>query len=44
MNRAILDDHLVRDLLADDVPAELSAVLAEHQPVTTNLYLYRLSK
>lgn len=44
MTRAILDDHLLRDLLADDVSAELATVLAEHEPATTNLYLYRLSK
>lgn len=44
MSRAILDDHLLRDLLADDVSDELASVLAEHEPATTNLYLYRLSK
>jgi hypothetical protein len=40
----ILDDHLLRDLLADDLPPELARVLNQHQPATTNLYLYRLSK
>lgn len=44
MTRAILDDHLLRDLLAEDVPAELGDVLGRHEPATTNLYLYRLSK
>lgn len=44
MNRAILDDHLLRDLLADDVPAGLADLLATHEPATTNLYLYRLSR
>lgn len=44
MTRAILDDHLLRDLLADDVPDDLASVLAAHDPATTNLYLYRLSK
>ncbi len=44
MSRVILDDHLLRDLLADDVPGELARVLAQHDPATTNLYLYRLSK
>lgn len=44
MRRAILDDHLLRDLLADDVSNELSDVLASHEPATTNLYLYRLTK
>lgn len=44
MTRVILDDHLLRDLLADDIPEDLAAVLDERQPATTNLYLYRLSK
>lgn len=44
MTRAILDDHLLRDLLANDVSAELASVLDRHEPATTNLYLYRLSK
>lgn len=44
MSRAILDDHLVRDLLADDAPAALLDLLGAHEPATTNLYLYRLSK
>jgi len=44
VSRAILDDHLLRDLLADDVPPELVNVLAKHEPATTNLYLYRLSR
>ncbi len=41
---AILDDHLLRDLLADDVPVDLAEVLGEHEPATTNLFLYRLSR
>ncbi|HSP05312.1 MAG TPA: hypothetical protein VLR27_17535 [Acidimicrobiales bacterium] len=44
MTRAVLDDHLLRDLLADDVSEGLAEVLAAHEPATTNLYLYRLSK
>ncbi len=44
MTRALLDDHLLRDLLAGDVGDELAHVLAEHEPATTNLYRYRLSK
>ena len=44
MSRAVLDDHLLRDLLADDVPEALAGVLSDHEPATTNLYLYRLSK
>jgi len=41
---ALLDDHLLRDLLADDLSTELAEILGEHEPVTTNLYLYRLSR
>lgn len=44
MSRAILDDHLLRDFLADNPSQELADVLAAHEPATTNLYLYRLSK
>ena len=44
MTRAILDDHLLRDLLADEVSDELAQVLTEHQPATTNLYYFRLCK
>jgi hypothetical protein len=41
---ALLDDHLLRDLLADDVGHDLARVLDKHQPATTNLYLLRLCK
>ena len=41
---AVLDDHLLRDVLADDLSAELAQILDEHEPATTNLYLYRLSR
>ncbi len=44
MSRVILDDHLLRDLLADDVPQQLVAMLREHEPATTNHYIYRLCK
>lgn len=44
MTRALLDDHLLRDLLADDLCDELGRVLAAHEPATTNLYMYRLCK
>jgi hypothetical protein len=40
----VLDDHLLRDLLADDVGADLTRLLRRHKPATTNLYLYRLCK
>lgn len=44
MTKALLDDHLVRDLLVGDVVDELARILQVHEPATTNLYLYRLSK
>jgi hypothetical protein len=44
VSRAILDDHLLRDLLADNLPVELDLILAEHEPATTNHYLYRLCR
>lgn len=44
MTRAVLDDHLLRDLLADNLPNELQRILVDHEPATTNLYLYRLCK
>lgn len=44
MTRALLDDHLLRDLLADDVSEDLALVLDTHEPATTNLYVLRLCK
>jgi len=44
VTRAILDDHLVRDLLADDIGPDLGLLLQGHQPATTNLFLYRLCR
>jgi hypothetical protein len=44
VTRAILDDHLLRDLLADDRPPALDVILADREAATTNLYLYRLSR
>ena len=44
MSVALLDDHLLRDLLAQDASAELAAVLGAHEPATTNLYLHRLCR
>jgi hypothetical protein len=41
---AVLDDHLLRDLLAHRVSADLSQVLDRQDAATTNLYLYRLSR
>jgi hypothetical protein len=44
VTKALLDDHLLRDLLSDDVGDEFRRVLLSHETATTNLYLYRLSK
>jgi hypothetical protein len=44
VTKALLDDHLLRDLLADDMSDELVHVLHDHAPATTNLYLYRLAR
>lgn len=44
MSPAVLDDHLLRDLMAGDVSAGLAEVLADHPPATTNLYLLRLCR
>ena len=44
MTRAVLDDHLLRDLLADEVPSALRRLLVDHEPATTNHYLYRLAR
>ena len=44
MTAAVLDDHLLRDLLSDDTGNALAAVLAEHEPATTNMYYVRLCK
>ena len=44
MSRAVLDDHLLRDLLSDDVSESLARLLADHEPATTNLYYLRLCK
>lgn len=43
MTRALLDDHLLRDLLADDTGDGLARLLDDHEPATTNLYCYRLA-
>jgi hypothetical protein len=41
---ALLDDHLLRDLLAQNLSTDLARLLRRHEPATTNLYLYRLCR
>lgn len=44
MSKVVLDDHLLRDLLADEIGGNLARLLRRHEPATTNLYVYRLCK
>lgn len=44
MISALLDDHLLRDVLADDMSPDLARVLRDHEPATTSLFLYRLCR
>lgn len=44
MTKVLLDDHLLRDLLADDLSQDLGRLLGDHEPATTNLFLLRLCK
>ena len=44
MTSAVLDDHLLRDLLADTPSRELLRLVRRYEPATTNLYLHRLCK
>ena len=44
MTRVLLDDHLLRDLLTDDLSEALDRLLDDHEPATTNLYLLRLCR
>ena len=44
MNQAVLDDHLLRDLLSGELSDGLAKVLVDQEPATTNLYLVRLRR
>ncbi len=44
MKKVVLDDHLLRDVLADELSPSLTRLLSTHDPCTTNLYLLRLCK
>lgn len=44
MTYAVLDDHLLRDVLADDMGQSLTALLRRRDAATTNLYYVRLCK
>lgn len=44
MTRVVVDDYLLRNLLAGKVSDEFSRVMAAYEPATTNLYLLRLCR
>ncbi|MEZ5166768.1 MAG: hypothetical protein R2695_09825 [Acidimicrobiales bacterium] len=44
MTHVVLDDHLLRDLLADDLRPGLRRILRTRMPATTNLFYFRLSR
>jgi hypothetical protein len=44
VTKAVVDDHLLRDLLSAEVPAGLRRVLRDHEVATTNLYYLRLCR
>ena len=44
MTNVVLDDHLVRDLLANEIGPELRDILTTREPATTNLYYFRLCR
>jgi hypothetical protein len=44
VKKVVLDDHLLRDVLADELCASLTRLLSTHDPCTTSLYLLRLCK
>lgn len=44
MSHVVLDDHLLRDLLADRQPPGLTRILRTRDPATTNLFYFRLCR
>lgn len=42
--KAVLDDHLLRDLIVGEESDELARLLRGYDPATTNFYLYRLAR
>ena len=44
MTRAVIDDHLLRDLLSGQLSAEFGDLLHDFEPATTNLYFHRLCR
>jgi hypothetical protein len=44
VTRAVIDDHLLRDLLSDQLSREFADLLDDFEPATTNLYFHRLCR
>jgi hypothetical protein len=44
VTRAVIDDHLLRDLLSDQLSPEFADLLDDFEPATTNLYFHRLCR
>lgn len=44
MTHAVIDDHLLRDFVAEDLSEQLNRVASEYELATTNLYFVRLCK
>ena len=44
MSRVVLDDHLLRDVLAGEQSRQLSRLVSSNELATTNLYYVRLCK
>jgi hypothetical protein len=44
MTVAVIDDHLLRDVLSDDIGRALRSVIRAHDLATTNLFYYRLCR
>jgi hypothetical protein len=44
VTQAVIDDHLLRDLLSGQLSTEFADLLDEFEPATTNLYFHRLCR
>ena len=44
MTLLVLDDHLLRDLLSDEISGTLRPLLRRNEPATTNLYYAQLCR
>jgi hypothetical protein len=44
VTQAVIDDHLLRDLLSGELSTEFAGLLHDFEPATTNLYFHRLCR